>query len=693
MTVNYLKKITDSNKENSRLSENPMKRLALGEISVNDGWLRGQLDLMCEGVTGRLPEFGPYFSKERNGFIYPDTASGWEEVPYWLRGFYPMAVLTNNEEHLKTAQTYFEALFASVQDDGWFGPAYLKEYKEIDGVMISDVFPHMMTLDALMLYYEKTGDGRVLSLMDGFFTFCKNIEDKKWLPRTRSRLMWQKIRGGDMLTPIYWYYRKTGKEWLLDLAKRFYDGIWESSEPYVAYHAVDFAQRFGYSAVYSQQSGDPADFERSMRQYNEFKEVWGELPRGIFAADEQVRENCFDPRQGYEPCGMVELAKNFYELGRISGDTSFADKAEDVMLNHFSASFSPDYKQLHYVTCANIPMLTNYKEHAICNESYFFRRSHFIFTPNNRCCGHNTGMGWPWYALNLWQKTSDDGLVAWLYADNSVDTEINGARVKLKTVTDYPFDETVKIEVLENEKGKEFPIYLRIPAWSKKTAVKVNGKEEYSSDRAEGFVRLCSEWKKEDVIEIAFGAEISFTKWKNGSVTVDRGALSYSVKIGERWSVVTDDAGTYAHPENYLFENYEVFPTTPWNYGLCIENGDIRNCVEIKEIKNEIAEQPWTIENAPVVLTAKARRIPEWVIEDDMAAELQGSPAYTESEEETVELVPLGCARLRMSCLPLVTSNENEGVKWIPALSHTEPSTREQKHDWPYPLEKVGSGK
>ena len=686
MNIKYLQNIKIDGERKNALSRNPMQKLALGEITVNGGWLRGQLNLMCEGVTGRLPEFGPYFTKERNGFIYPDTASGWEEVPYWLRGFYPLAVLTDNQEHLRTAQTYFEALFASVQKDGWFGPSYLKEYKEINGVMVADVFPHMMLLDALILYYEQTNDTRVLSLMEGFFAFCRSIPDEKWLPCTRSRLMWQKIRAGDMLTPIYWYYRKTGKEWLLVLAKRFYDGIWESSEPYVAYHAVDFAQRFAYSAVYSQQSGDYADFERSERQYEDFNNVWGQLPRGLFAADEQVRENCFDPRQGYEPCGMVELAKNFYELGRISGQTKYADMAEDVMLNHFSASFSPDYKQLHYVTCANLPMLTNYKEHAICNESYFFRRSHFIFTPNNRCCGHNTGMGWPWYAMNLWQMVGDDGLVAWLYADSSVDTTLKGSKVKLKMTTEYPFDEAVNIDVVENSKQVEFSIYLRIPAWSKGATVTVNGKKEYYTSNTEGYIVLCSDWKNGDTLSVTFGAELTYTKWKNGSVTVDRGALSYSVKIGEKWQIVSDDAGTYTHPEPHLFENYEVMPTTPWNYGLCMDSGDINSCVRIKEIKKGIADQPWTLENAPIVLYARARRISEWVIEDDMAAELQPSPVYTECEMEEIELVPLGCARLRMSCLPLVTVDGEKGVKWISAPNHTEPSTRVQKHDWPYPM-------
>ena len=119
-----------------------------------------------------------------------------------------------------------------------------------------------------------------------------------------------------------------------------------------------------------------------------------------------------------------------------------------------------------------------------------------------------------------------------------------------------------------------------------------------------------------------------------------------------------------------------------------MESGDVNDCVQIKKIRKDVSSQPWTLEDAPVVLTARARRIPEWVIEDDMAAELQPSPAYSECETEEIELIPLGCARLRMSCLPVVTEDGEKGVRWTAVPSHTEPSTRVQKHDWPYPMPK-----
>ena len=683
--INYESQLFATSKQEDALSTLPMKKLPLGEVKVERGWLRTQLDLMCEGITGRLPDFGPFFKSDRNGYLYPETESGWEEIPYWIRGFYPMAVLTKHKEHLATAQTYFEALFASRQEDGWFGPAYLKRYDTLpDGIELCDLFPAMMLLDTLALYYENTGDERVMETMEGFFTFCKNIPERLFLPARKDRLRWQKIRGGDMLSPIYWYYRQTKQDWLLDLATRFYTKIWKSNMEFIAHHAVDFGQRVGYDAVYSQQSGKVEDFQKSEDAYLQFQDVWGQTPRGIFCADEQIRERETDPREGYEPCGMVELAKNFYEMGRISGNTLYADRAEDVMLNHFAPSFSPNYQQMHYLTSSNLPILSDWRYQPTCNGSWIDRKSHEIFTPNNRCCGHNTGMGWPWYAMNLWQASADGGLVAWLYADSAVDTSVDGKRVALKMQTNYPFDTAVKILVDACEQTNELPLYFRIPSWNAGATVSVNGEMLGEYSEKNGFLCVSAAWKKGDEITVSFKAVLSHTKWRdNGSISVDFGPFTYSVKIPEYWRLLKD-AGIYNHPTPHLFENYEVLPKTHWNYGLCMEGDDITSCVRIKEIKTALADQPFTVEDAPIVLKARVRRVPEWGLEDDMAGKLQQSPAYTEFEEEEIEMIPLGCARLRMSCLPVVSTDAENSVHWSRTPLHTTVATRTPRYPDPY---------
>lgn len=677
--IEYVEKISccSTTVQNNSLCETPLRLLPLGAIRCKEGWLNKQLALMADGITGCLPEYGPFFRREQNGFLYPDINDGWEEVPYWLRGFYPLAVLTGNSELLNTAQKYIEAIFASVQEDGWFGPEYLKSFEYTsNNKPIPEFFPNMMLLDTLVLYYTNTQDERVITLVKNYIHFCLNVPDEAFFPIKDSKLKWGKIRAGDMLSPLYWYYRKTNDGNALTLARRIYHSIYKSTVSYIATHAVDFAQRFAYDAIYSQQSGAKEHFNKTEYEYEKFAEVWGQMPRGIFAADERIRHGATDPRQGYEPCGMVELAKNFYELARISGETKYADRTEDIMLNHFTASFTKDYKQVHYFTSSNMPQITNNFDAPTRNGSTHHDRSFTIYTPNNRCCGHNTGMGWTWYVMNLWQETYDGGLAAFLYASCEVDTVVGGQNIRLKVATDYPFKGNIHISV--NSDGN-YPLYFRIPSWSTSNCVAVNGKQVLENKENGGWIRITRNWNAGDEITLVFGMEISLTRWKgNGSVSVDRGPLTYSVRIKEEYRVI-EEAGAYNHPEPHLWENYEVYPKSPWNYGLCVNDDDLSKIVTLSYCTENLATQPWEESAAPIVLKARARKIPLWKLQDGTAAELQQSPVYSAEATEEIELIPLGCARLRISCFPIVTDNPNAEV-WTEVPEHTPLTERNENY-------------
>ncbi len=277
-------------------------------------------------------------------------------------------MLLDDKRMLDVAQTYIEAIFKSADSDGWFGPAYLKTFKQTEnGEDIPDLYPNMMLSDMLCLYYDYTKDERVLTLFKAYFAFCISLSNEQFLPPLDDgKLRWQKIRVGDMLEPLYWYYRKTGDKTALTLATRVYHAIAKSTSGYVATHAVDFSQRFAYDAIYSQQSGQKEHFERSEYEYQKFKMVWGQTPRGIFAADEQIRNGANDPRQSFEPCGIVELAKNFYSLTRISGDTLYADRTEDVMLNHFAACLMVFIRPTHFIWLSALSCSVTFSRSAIC---------------------------------------------------------------------------------------------------------------------------------------------------------------------------------------------------------------------------------------------------------------------------------------------------------------------------------------
>src|SRR5690606_2604778 len=102
---------------------------------------------------------------------------------------------------------------------------------------------------------------------------------------------------------------------------------------------------------------------------------------------------------------------------------------------------------------------------------------------------------------------------------------------------------------------------------------------------------------------------------------------------------------------------YDVHSTSPWNYGLLdINDNQLQQNFQIVK-KEDVAVFPWNLENAPVTIKAKAKRIPSWQLYNDMAGPLPYSLMYrleTAEEIEEISLVPYGCTTLRISQFPVV---------------------------------------
>ena len=276
-----------------------------------------------------------------------------------------------------------------------------------------------------------------------------------------------------------------------------------------------------------------------------------------------------------------------------------------------------------------------------------------LYSPHtHRCCQHNVAMTWPWYVQNLWQATADNGLAAWLYAESDVTAKVGrqGKEVTIRARTDYPFKGTVDMTVAADEPVK-FPLYLRVPRWCRGFSVAVNGRKLHVEAQPQMYVRIERLWSKGDRLNIEMPMEISLTEWpRTGSVTVDRGPLSYSVRIEERWK---------RYGTNQDWPEWEVFPDSPWNYGLLIDRDNPAKSLEVT-VRDGVSEQPWTLKNAPVEIRANAKRIAEWGLENNTVQELQPSPVESDEPEETITMIPLGCARLRMSCLPTISSDRKD---------------------------------
>ena len=83
------------------LAPAPFIKLPIGSITPQ-GWLRHQLELEADGMTGQLEEVSKWCKFEGNAWVDPEGNghSGWEEMPYWLKGYGDLGyVLKDERDH------------------------------------------------------------------------------------------------------------------------------------------------------------------------------------------------------------------------------------------------------------------------------------------------------------------------------------------------------------------------------------------------------------------------------------------------------------------------------------------------------------------------------------------------------------------------------------------------------------------
>jgi len=639
------------------LAPSPFAKLPIGAITPK-GWLRHMLELERDGMVGRLPELSKWCKEEGNAWLSAEGEghSGWEELPYWLKGFGDLGYVLKDQRIIDEARTWIEGMLSSQREDGWFGPR--SNLTAQDGK--PDVWPNMIAMNCLQSYYEYSGDKRVLDLMSKYFRWQLSVPGEDFLPRS-----WQKRRAGDNLESVYWLYNRTGEPWLLEVAGKVHEHTSNWTEGVASWHGVNIAQCFRQPAVYYMQAKDTKFIKAAERNYDTVMGLYGQVPGGMFGADENCREGYYGPRQAAETCSMVEFMHSFEMLTKITGNPLWADRCETVAFNSYPASRPADLKGLHYLTAPNMIQLDRHnKSPGVQNKGCMLAYSPWIY----RCCQHNISHGWPYYAEELWLATPDNGLCASLYSASEVSAKVgDGTTVTIVETTDYPFSAIV-ILTISTPKQVRFPLYLRIPRWCEETRINVNGRPVKAAFAPLSYAVIERTWADGDTVELKLPAEITVEVWEKNknSVSVSRGPLTFSLKIGEKWVRYEGrgrDIKKWVKSDgSNKWPAYEVHPMTPWNYGLVVDAVNPTNGFRVIKKPGSVADQPFTPEAAPIELRAKARRIPEWTIDSlGLVGKLPQSPARSEEPIETVTLIPMGCARLRISAFPTVSA---DAVGW-----------------------------
>jgi len=617
-------------KNRAPLGESVFYRLPLTSVRPA-GWLRDQLQIQSQGLTGHLDEFWP--DTGPNSAWLGGSGEGWERGPYYLDGLVPLAYLLNDTKLIAKTKPWIEWTLTHQSADGAIGPAKNRDW-----------WPLMIMLKVLTQYQEATGDARVIPVMEKYFAYQSRILASEPLKE------WAVYRWQDELASVLWLYNRDGDRHLLELARQlkgqgfdwekmfdnfpFPGKVTQERSNYDS-HGVNNAMGLKTAALWQLISHDPAGRAATAHMLRALDEFQG-LPNGMFSADEHFAGR--NPSQGTELCAVVEEMFSLELDLAALGDPALGDRLEKIAYNALPGGQSADLWEHQYDQQPNQVLCSLGRRDWGTNgpESNLFG-----LEPNYGCCTANLHQGWPKFAASLWMASADDGLALAAYGPSEVRASVRGVDVTVDEATEYPFRDRVSLVVAPAAKVR-FPLYLRIPAWANEATVTVNG-QNVDGVRAASFQRIEREWQKGDRVEIVLPMKVRTVSGFNGSISIERGPLVFSLGIGESWSKLKQTGPV---------SDFEVYPTSAWNYGLRVDAANPASSFQVTEAP--VARQPFDRGTPTVSMQATARRLPQWVIVNDSAAPPPQSPVSAAGKDEGITLIPYGAARLRITSFPVL---------------------------------------
>lgn len=590
------------------------------------GWLKNQLRIQADGLSGNLDKM--WNSIKNSSWIGGDD-DGWERVPYWLDGFVPLAYLLDDEDMKARAKKYVDAILERQCEDGWICPCSLDERK------FYDVWACFIICKALVVYADCSGDDRIENAVS------RALRQLSQFINGRTLFDWGAARWFECLIPILWLRERKPEEWQLDLVDKLYiQGVdykkmyesWRYAERRECWsflnHVVNTGMMLKSEALMTEfRGGDANEFAKKameilLRDHG--------MACGHFSGDECLSGT--SPVHGSECCSVAEAMYSYEWLIALTGDSYWSERLEKTTFNAFPATVSPDmwthqYDQLtNQVQCSRFPdgkqpFNTNSEESHL-----------FGLEPNFGCCTANFNQAFPKFALSTMMKT-EKGVAVCAIAPSKVETEIDGSKFSVEIVTNYPFADGYKLKVC-SDTHDEREILVRIP--EKAVDAAVNGEKADC-----GFVKISRDFFGEQELDVSFTFKTELTERPSGLYCAERGNLVFSLPIGERWEkkeFVRDGV-----ERKYPYCDYEIYPTTDWNYGFCSDDFTVQF--------GEVGKMPFSPDGAPIKLKAKMAQV-EWKMTDGRCEELPESKKAV-GEPKEITLIPYGCTNLRMTEMPI----------------------------------------
>lgn len=587
-----------------------------------EGWMKRQLQIQAQGLSGNLHKIWPDI---RESAWIGGEREGWERVPYWLDGFIPLAYLLEDEEMIATAKKYIDAIISKQESDGWICPCPKEKRAEYDTWAVQ------LITKTLKVYYDCSGDERIPEViykaLKNYYDLLKDGEI--------SLFDWGKYRWFETFIALDFIYERYGDEWIKDLARILREQgfdyntatkLWKTPRRVWRFdtHIVNLAMMLKWEAVSCGLLG--GEYTDNAEKLRSILEKYNGTAYASFTGDECL--SGISPVQGTELCAIVEQMYSYELLYAYTGDRKWAEQLEILAFNALPAAISEDmwthqYDQMsNQIACEKFNMKAPFGTNG--PESHLFG-----LEPNFGCCTANFNQGFPKLALSAFMHSGDTVI-------NSVmlPSRLNADGISIKLETDYPFVNKMNYTI---NAEKAFTFIVRVPSFAEKLTV--NGEKTETKDLAfdvsEG----------ETKISLEFETTPFFNSRPNDLFAVQNGSLLFSLPISyekKMYEYVRDGV-----ERKFPYCDYELVPTSDWNYAYC--------STAVEAERNGAGDVPFSQSEPPVTLRALMKKI-KWGTRYGFKTVCAKVPKSLEplGEAEYMQLIPYGCAKLRMTEMPLI---------------------------------------
>lgn len=627
------------------LLPNTLSALPLGSIRPED-WLLEQLTAQRDGLMALLDERCEAVGPQSGWLGGPgDCGAG---TPLYLDALVALAWTLDDEPLKDRARVYIEWILNSQRQDGWFGPEGNDDY-----------WPLVAALKALRLYFTATNDKRVLVLMDRFFKYqVRSLND-------HPLKQWAVARGGDNMELALWLYNITGQKHLLELCRKLraqtldwpnyfhtfantvpmskslkWDRLRQALEeeridPLQGEHRPYFQTQYHLSQGVNIAMGLKAPgvinlFKSGFKEEGGFRFGWNKLVRhhgvasGMFICDDHLNGN--SPTQGSDLRAVVALMESLETLlGLGDFNAELADVLEKIAYNALPAAFDADMKAFQHLEQVNQVEVSHAPRKWYNGDD---GANLYAFRPEDDCA-LSCGQGWPHFAASLWYATADGGLQAVSYAPCTVRATLGGVPARLRVSGGYPFAQSVQIGISVRQPC-EFPLYLRMPFWTRQPMVLLPD-GEMMQVRAGEITCVRRRWRTGDVIRLELGTVPRLTRWYHQSGAVELGPLLMALPLQED-----------RQPDAYGSDR--ITTRSAWNWAL------VRD-----EPMKAVYDGPvhaFGQGEPPVKVLALASPV-DWPMDGAGCASVPMMPPIRESEAQVIELTPFGASSLHIGQFPL----------------------------------------